>query len=113
MREAYPPQSTFYPCRSFPPAHLSQHALVAPRERRGGPALLKLGPQCEPCLLPSGPPQPSLAAILSGYLGPARRTSTGWRGVSVITADRGAYPQRAVPSLLGATRAAPAFLFRL
>ncbi len=58
IRKAYPPQTTFYPCRSLPTEHLIRHALVAPRERRGGPPLLKLGPQREPCLLPSGPPSP-------------------------------------------------------
>jgi hypothetical protein len=57
---------------------------VAPRERRGGPPLLKLGPPREPCLLPSGPPQPSLTALPSGLLempgsfeGSAVRQDTG------------------------------------
>jgi hypothetical protein len=68
MREAHQPQTTFYPCRYRPTEHLIRHALVAPRERRGGPPLLKLGPQREPCRLPSGPPQPSLTAIPSGFL---------------------------------------------
>jgi hypothetical protein len=68
MREAYPPQTTFYPCRRLPTEHLIRHALVAPRERRGRPPLLKFAPQREPCLLPSGPPQPSLAAIPPGFL---------------------------------------------
>ena len=66
MREAYPPQTTFYPCRCLPTAHLIRHALVAPSERRGGPPLLTLGPHREPWLLPSGLPQPSLTAIPSG-----------------------------------------------
>ena len=34
VREAYPPQTTFYPCRCLPTEHLIRHALVAPRERR-------------------------------------------------------------------------------
>jgi hypothetical protein len=68
MREAYPPQTTFYPCRRLPTEHLIRHALVAPRERRGRPPLLKFGPQREPCLLPSGPPQPSLATCRPSML---------------------------------------------
>jgi hypothetical protein len=61
MREAQQPQTTFYPCRPLAAAHLSRHALVAPREHRGGPPRLKIGPHREPCLLSSGPPQPRLA----------------------------------------------------
>jgi hypothetical protein len=68
MREAHPPQTTFYPCRHFPAEHLIRHAHVAPRERRGESPLLTIGPRREPRLLPSGPPQPSLAAIPSGFL---------------------------------------------
>jgi hypothetical protein len=84
MREAYPPQTTFSPCRSLPTEHLIPQARVAPRERRGGPPLLNLGPPREPCLLPSGPPQPSPAALSSGFLdrhgrfeGSAVRQDTG------------------------------------
>jgi hypothetical protein len=61
MREAHPPQTTFYPCRPLAAEHLIQHALVAPRERRGGPPLLQIGPPRDPGLLSSGPPQPRLA----------------------------------------------------
>jgi hypothetical protein len=68
MREAHPPQTTFSPCRSLVTEHLILHTFVASRERRGGPPLLKLGALCEPCLLSSGPPQPSLAALPSGLL---------------------------------------------
>jgi hypothetical protein len=68
MREAHRPQTTFYPCRPLAAEHLIRHALVAPRERRGGPPLLKIGPHREPCLLSSGPPQPSLATCRSSLL---------------------------------------------
>src|SRR5882724_4425972 len=61
MREAPQPQTTFDPCRPLAAEHLIRHALVAPSEHRGGPPLLKIGPHREPCLLASGPPQPSLA----------------------------------------------------
>ena len=60
MREAHQPQTTFYPCRPLAAEHLIRHARVALSERRGGPPLLKIGPHREPCLLSSGPPQPSL-----------------------------------------------------
>ena len=56
------PQTTFSPCRPLPTDHLILHALMAPGERRGGQPLLKIGPRRAPCLLPSCPPQPSLAA---------------------------------------------------
>jgi hypothetical protein len=69
IREACPPQTTVYPCRSFPTEHLIRYALVAPRECRRGPPLLKRGPQREPGLLPSGPPQPSLPALPPRSLG--------------------------------------------
>jgi hypothetical protein len=63
MREAHPPQTTFYPCRSLATEHLILLALVALRERRGGLPLLMIGSLCEPCLLPSGPPQPRSSLI--------------------------------------------------
>jgi hypothetical protein len=68
MREAYSPQTTCYPCRALPTAHLLQQARVAPSERCGEPPLLPIGPRRAPCLLPSGPPQPSLPALPSGWL---------------------------------------------
>jgi hypothetical protein len=67
MREAYPPLTTSDPCRGLPTEHLIRHALVAPRARRGGLPLLTLGPHRAPCLLPSGPPQPRLVALPSGF----------------------------------------------
>ena len=69
MREAAPPQTTFYPCRSLPPAHLLLQALVAPVKPWGGQPLLKIGSRRAPCLLPRCPYQPSCAApMLSEFL---------------------------------------------
>ena len=68
MREAHPPQTTFYPCRPLAAEHLIRHALVAPKERRGGPPLLKIGPPREPCLLSGGSPQPSPATCRPSLL---------------------------------------------
>jgi hypothetical protein len=68
MREASPPQTTVSPCRCLPTAPLIRHARVAPREHRGGLPLLTRGPHREPGLLPSGPPQPRLVALPSGFL---------------------------------------------
>jgi hypothetical protein len=65
MREASLPQTTFYPGRPRYTDHPILHALIAPGERRGGPPLLKRGPRCAPCLLSSGPPPLSLAALPS------------------------------------------------
>jgi hypothetical protein len=67
-RAASPPQPTCSPCRCLPPAHLLRQALVAPRERRGGPPLRTRGPPRAPCLLPSGPPPPGLTASPAGFL---------------------------------------------
>ena len=68
IREASLPQTTFYPCRPLDTDHPILHALMAPGERRGGQPLLKIGPQREPCLLSSCPPQLSLAARPSAWL---------------------------------------------
>jgi hypothetical protein len=79
MRETHRPQTTFYPSRYLPTAHLSLHALGAPRAHRGGQPLLTIGSRGAPCLLPSGLPQPSLAALPCGFF----ETPGGFEGSAV------------------------------
>jgi hypothetical protein len=67
MRGASLPPTTFSPWRSLSTDPPLLQALMAPGERRGGPPLLQIGPQRDPCLLARGPPQPRLAARPSAW----------------------------------------------
>ena len=63
MRGASLPPTTCSPGRPLYTAHPILHALMAPGERRGGQPLLTIGPQREPCLLSSCPPQSRRATV--------------------------------------------------